>query len=105
MQSSYIGGSWDPQKVQETFDNLIDFDFIGKSTKIRYLKNVSVLLYGSETWPLSQEDLYRLKRSDHAMIRWICRVELVQLHSTNDLKFKLRITDLEDITRLMYGHL
>ena len=31
----------------------------------------SVLLYASETWPLSTEDLSRIKRCDHAMIRWL----------------------------------
>ena len=31
----------------------------------------NVLLYGSETWPLSTEDLSRIKRCDHAMIRWL----------------------------------
>ena len=29
----------------------------------------TVLLYGSETWPISTEDLARIKRCDHAMIR------------------------------------
>ena len=52
----------------------------------------NVLLYGSETWPLLKEDLYHLKRTERAMIRWICEVKLKQLHSTNDLKSRESLT-------------
>ena len=37
-----------------------------------------VLFHGSESWPMSKEDLLRLQRSDHAMIRWTYRVRLEQ---------------------------
>ena len=50
----------------------------------------TVLLHGSETWPLSKEDLYRLKRCDRAMIRWICGVKIMQPHSTDSLRSKLK---------------
>ena len=61
----------------------------------------------SETWPLSKEDLYRLKRCkedlyrlkrcDHAMIRWICGVKIMQPHSTDSLRSKLQIPCIEDV--------
>ncbi len=35
----------------------------------------SAMLHASETWPLSEADLQRLRRSDRAMIRWICNVK------------------------------
>ena len=35
----------------------------------------SVLLHGSETWPLSTEDLSRIKRCGHAMIRWLSNLK------------------------------
>ena len=37
-----------------------------------------VLLYGSETWPISTENLACIKSCDHAMIRWICNVKIQQ---------------------------
>ena len=36
----------------------------------------TVLLHGSETWPISTEDLAHIKRCDHAMICWICNVKI-----------------------------
>ena len=32
----------------------------------------SVLLYGSEAWPMSTGDLSHIKTSDHTIIKWIC---------------------------------
>ena len=52
---------------------------------------------------ISQDDLYRLKRADHAMIRWICGVKRMQPHSTSDLRSKLFIPDLEDLLRYIVG--
>ena len=49
-----------------------------------------VLLHGSQTWPLSVDDLYRLKRCDHVMLRWICVVKLTQPHSTAELRSELK---------------
>ena len=67
-----------------------------------------VLLHGSQTWPLSVDDLYRLKRCDHAMLRWICGVKLSQPHSTAELRSKLKIPDVEDVLRCnrlrLFGH-
>ena len=35
----------------------------------------SAMLHASETWPLTESDLQRLRRSDRVMIRWICNVK------------------------------
>ena len=68
----------------------------------------TVLLYGSETWPMSQNDLYRLRRCDHAMIRWICGVKLRDRYSTANLRGKLQIPSIDDFLRWnrlrLYGH-
>ena len=40
----------------------------------------SVLLYGSEIWPLSTEDLSQIKRCDHAMICWLSNVKTEALY-------------------------
>ena len=57
---------------------------------------------------VSKEDLYRLKRCDHAMIRWICGVKIMQPHSTDSLRSKLQIPCIEDVMRWnrlrLYGH-
>ena len=34
------------------------------------------MLYGSEAWPVKEEDIKRLERNDVRMIRWICGVRL-----------------------------
>ena len=36
----------------------------------------SVILYGSETWPVKMEDNQRLQRTEMSMIRWMCGVEM-----------------------------
>ena len=36
----------------------------------------SVMLYASETWPLKEEDIQRISRTDMQMIRWMCNVSL-----------------------------
>ena len=68
----------------------------------------SVLLYGSETWPLSKDDLYRIKRCDHAMLRWICGVKITQPHSTESLRRRLQVPCIEDVLRenrlRLFGH-
>ena len=58
-----------------------------------------VLLYGSENWPLSAEDLSRIKRCDHAMIRWLSNVKIEQKHSTEDLRRRSHIHHIEDVLR------
>ena len=67
-----------------------------------------VLFHGSETWPMSKEDLLRLQRSDHAMIRWTCGVRLDQQHSTQSLRDKLKIDHIDDVLRWnrlrLFGH-
>ena len=35
----------------------------------------SAMLHASETWPLTEADLQRLRRSDRAMIKWMCNVK------------------------------
>ena len=68
----------------------------------------SVLLYGSETWPLSKDDLYRLKRCDHAMLHWICGVRIMQPHSTDSLRRRLQVPCIEEVLRWnrlrLFGH-
>lgn len=32
--------------------------------------------YGSETWPVKEEDMKRLERNDAGIIRWMCGISL-----------------------------
>ena len=67
-----------------------------------------VLLYGSETWPLSSDDVRRLERCDHSMIRWICGVKMEQRHAMADLRWRLKLPCMKDLlswNRLrLFGH-
>ncbi|TNN10595.1 endonuclease-reverse transcriptase, partial [Schistosoma japonicum] len=45
----------------------------------------SVLLYGSETWPLRVEDIRRLLVFDHKCLRSIARVSHQWLETLNDM--------------------
>ena len=65
----------------KTFRDLLPIlTFRGLSLKSRgYAYNPcvrSVLLYASETWAATQEDVSHLNRNDMMMIRWICSAKL-----------------------------
>ena len=70
----------------------------------------SAMLHASETWPLSEADLQRLRRSDRAMIRWICNVkpEDTAMVRSVALLNKLGVESLDVILRekrlRWYGH-
>ncbi|XP_057314216.1 uncharacterized protein LOC130655471 [Hydractinia symbiolongicarpus] len=69
----------------------------------------SVMLYGSETWAVKQEDLDRLERNDMRMVRWMCKASLRDRKSSDELRSRLslcRIKDVIQIRRLNWlGHL
>jgi len=69
----------------------------------------SVLLYASETWPVTVDDIARLCRCDHAMIRWICSSKLADKVSVSDLRTRLGISSVEGDMRWgrlrWFGHL
>ena len=68
----------------------------------------SAMLYGSETWPLKQEDLSRVIRTDMQMIRWMCNVSLSDRKSSEELRNRLHIPNIVDLLRQKrlrwYGH-
>ena len=68
-----------------------------------------VLLYGSETWPVVNDDVQRLVTADSGMIRWICGVSLKDHVSSADLLLRLGLNSIKDVlrwNRLRYhGHL
>ena len=59
----------------------------------------SVLLYGCETWAVKEEDILRLERTDHAMIRWICGVSLKDKQYTSVLLDRLGLLSVREVMR------
>ncbi len=70
----------------------------------------SAMLHASETWPLTEADLQRLRRSDRAMIRWMCNVkpEDTAMVRSVALLNKLGVESIDVILRekrlRWYGH-
>ena len=66
------------------------------------------MIYGSETWPLKEEDSSRLQRTDMQMVRWMCRVSLRERKSSEELRGRLGIPSLLTVLRKnrlrWYGH-
>ena len=69
----------------------------------------SVMLYGSETWAVKEEDLDRLDRNDMRMIRWMCNTSLKDRKSSDELRSRLAIHRIRDVIQARrlrwFGHL
>ena len=68
----------------------------------------SAMLYASECWPITSNEISRIRRTDRAMIRWICGVKLKDRVQSDSLLKKLQITDAEELLRTKrlswFGH-
>ena len=68
----------------------------------------SVMLYGSETWTVKEEDLDRLDRNDMRMIRWTCNTSLKDRKSSDELRSRLGIHSIRDVIQARrlrwFGH-
>ena len=69
----------------------------------------SVMMYGSETWPVRVEDICCMERNDMRMIRWMCNVSLKDRLRSDELRGRL---NLESIGRCVqnrrlrwFGHI
>jgi len=58
----------------------------------------SVMVYGSQTWPIRVEEKQHLKRAERMMVRWMCSVTLKNRPS-EELKHHLNIESLSDVER------
>ena len=69
----------------------------------------SVLVYGSETWPVKVEDMQRLERTERMMVSWMCGVSLKSRMSSKELNARLGIEAISEIVRRgrlrWYGHI
>jgi hypothetical protein len=69
----------------------------------------SVLIYGSETWPMKVEDSRRLERTERAMVRRMCGVKLAEKVSSVELSKRVGVEGVLDVLRRgrlrWFGHL
>ena len=68
----------------------------------------SVMVYGSDTWPMKVEDMQKLERTESMMMRWMCRVSLKERKPTLVLRKSLGIDDVAAVVRrhrlTWFGH-
>ena len=57
------------------------------------------MLHAAETWAMKVDTLNRLRRNDHAMIRWMCNVRAKDEVTSDSLLIKLGIQDLDVVLR------
>ena len=66
------------------------------------------VLHGSETWPVSTENVVALQRAEMRMVRWMCGVKLKDRLPSKELRERLGIDDIALVlqqNRLRwYGH-
>ena len=69
----------------------------------------SGMLYGSETWPVKEEDVCRLERTEMQMVRWMCNVSLSDRRPSEELRNRLGIESISCVMRQMrlrwFGHI
>ena len=69
----------------------------------------SVMLYGSETWPIKVEESQRLHRNEMSMIRWMCGVPLRDKYPCEELRAWVGIKPIVDVMRqrrlCWFGHI
>ena len=66
------------------------------------------MLHAAETWAMTVATMNRMRRNDHAMIRWICNVKAKDEVSSDTLLSMLGIQDLDVVLRTSrmrwFGH-
>ena len=69
----------------------------------------TVLVYGSETWPVKNEDVQRMERAERMMVRWMCGVSLKNRISSAELYGRLGVEEVAVVMRRgrlrWFGHL
>ena len=67
------------------------------------------MLHAAETWAMTVATLNRLRRNDHAMIRWTCNAKAIDEVSSDSLLSKLGLQDIHVVLRSSrmrwYGHI
>ena len=58
-----------------------------------------VLLYGSETWPVKEEDLLRLHHTEMSMLRWMPHATFKDRTPSKDLLTKFNLLPVQSIVQ------
>ena len=67
-----------------------------KANKNLYILHVHlVLLYGSETWPIKEVEVRRLKRNDERIVRWACNIRPDRIY-VEKLGTKLKLNSMRE---------
>ena len=68
----------------------------------------SSMLHGSETWPVSKENVVALQRAEMRMVRWMCGIKLKDRLPSKELRERLGIDDIALVLQqnrlCWYGH-
>ena len=59
-----------------------------------------VLLYASETWAATQEDVYHLNCNVMMMMRWICSTNLTDKIPSDELRSGLGLCNIENVSSM-----
>ena len=68
----------------------------------------SVMIYGSENWPMKVKDMQRLERAEKIMVRHMCGVTLKARKSSEELRQRLGIESVTEVVRgrlRWFGHM
>ena len=57
------------------------------------------MVYGSETWAVRVEDMYRLERAERMMVRWMCGVTIKARKPSEELLERLGIESVVEVVR------
>jgi len=52
------------------------------------------MLHGSETWPVSKDNVVALQRAEMRMVRWMCGVKLKDSLPSKELRERLGVDDI-----------
>ena len=56
----------------------------------------TVMLYGSETWPVEEEDLIWLEMNDTRMVRWMCNIRHEDRISSEKFRTRLKLKNIKE---------
>ena len=66
----------------------------GAKGRLCFVCVLSLMLYGSETWPVKEEDVVRPERNDESMVRWMGNVRPEDSISAEELRTILKLKSM-----------
>ena len=95
-------------KFQELLPTLTSHALLYVTRWQRYSTCICPVLYASECWVSSFNDLLKLDHNDHAIVWWICNVHLKDHISSDSLLEKLGLNNMQKLLQYnllrWFGH-